>query len=209
LAKVWNAAQARQWARGTKLVQEGRRTNFVQLVLKGSLKLTAAGREGSAIALKLAREGDIIGEASALAHAPSPFTATAMTKSEGLSWTAAVFERLAQDIRQLPLNSIALAVSAEQLLIGRICASSTEKVEERIARSLVQLVTAGIESDAGELLRVGGREIAELSDTTVYTVSRVISAWKRAGIVAGGRGCVTVLDLSKLAQLAGVKGPKA
>lgn len=205
LARIAKAAQPRQWTRGAKLVQEGRRPDFVHLVLKGSFKLTAGG-EGSAIALKLAQEGEIIGEASVLARVPSPFTAIAMTKSEGLSWTAALFEKLAQDFRQLPLNSIALMVFSEQLLIRRICASSTEKVEERIARSLVQLATAGMESEGGNLVRVGGREIAELSDTTVYTVSRVLSAWKRAGIVAGGRGRVTVLDLRRLAQFTETQG---
>jgi CRP-like cAMP-binding protein len=117
-----------------------------------------------------------------------------------------MFEKFARDVRQLQLNSIALAVTREQLLIRRICASSTEKVEERIARSLVQLETSRTESEASELLRVGGREIAELSDTTVYTVSRVISAWKRAGIVAGGRGRVTVLDLRRLVEFAAAGG---
>jgi CRP-like cAMP-binding protein len=186
LARILGAARNRRWSRGARLMHEGGRADSVHLVLKGSVKLTAACRGDSSITLKLAHTGDVIGEANVLARIPYQFTATAIAKSEGLSWTAAAFEQLAGDIRQLAFNSMALAVESERRLGRRICASLTSTVEERIARSLLDLATAGIDLDAGQLLRVGGREIAELSGTTVYTVSRVIASWKRAGIVAGG-----------------------
>jgi CRP-like cAMP-binding protein len=202
LARVLGAARNRRWPRGARLVHEGGRADSVHLVLKGSVKLTVACRGESSITLKLAHTGDLLGEASVLARVPYQFSASAIAKSEGLSWSAATFEQLAGDIRQLAFNSMALAVESEQRLVRRICASLTATVEERIARSLVDLATAGIDLGADQLLRVGGREIAELSGTTVYTVSRMIASWKRAGIVAGGRGRITVIDLERLLRIA-------
>ena len=38
-----------------------------------------------------------------------------------------------------------------------------------------------------ELGTEAAEELAELSDTTLFTVSRTISAWKKAGIIDGGR----------------------
>jgi CRP-like cAMP-binding protein len=203
--KILKAAQHRHLARGARLANEGARADFVHLIVSGSVKLAAAGNEGSAIALKFVRAGDAIGEASALAGAPYVFTAIAMSKGECLSWTAATFEQLAQEVRQLALNCLALAVRSEQRMVRRICATLTDDVERRIAGALIELTAIECESRSSDLLQIGGREIAEISGTTIYTVSRVIAAWKRAGIVAGGRGRITVIDLNRLAQITRAK----
>lgn len=202
LAKISKAAQRRHLIRGAKLANEGGMADFVHLIVSGSFKLSAAGNGGSAITLRFVREGDVVGEASVLAGAPSSVTATAMLKGESLCWPATTFEQFAQEIPQLALNCVALAVRSEQRMVRRICASLGDKVERRVAGALVELAAVEPGCESAALLPVGGRDIAELSDTTVYTVSRVIASWKRAGIVAGGRGRITVIDLKRLLRIA-------
>jgi len=200
LTKISRAAQHRHLARSAKLTNEGGRADFVHLIVSGSFKLSAIGNEGSVITLKFAREGDVVGEANVLGGAPYSVTATAMSNGETLYWPSTIFEQLAQEIGQLALNCVALAVRREQQMVRRICASLGDTVERRIAGALAEL--AAVESSsADDLLQVGGRDLAELSDTTVYTVSRVIAAWKRAGVIAGGRGRITVIDLKRLLRI--------
>jgi CRP-like cAMP-binding protein len=202
LAKISKAAQRRHLTRGAKLANEAGMADFVHLIVSGSFKLSAVGSGGSAITLQFAREGDVVGEAGVLAGAPSSVTATAMLKGESLCWPAAIFVQLAQEVPQLAFNCVALAVRSEQRMVRRICASLGDKVERRVAGALVELAAVESGSESAALLPVGGKEIAELSDTTVYTVSRVIASWKRAGIVAGGRRRITVIDPKRLLRAA-------
>jgi len=67
---------------------------------------------------------------------------------------------------------------------------------------LVKRKQAGLPITGNVVLDVSGQELAELSDTTVFSVSRAISAWTRAGIVKGGRRRVTVLNPSQLSAIA-------
>jgi CRP-like cAMP-binding protein len=205
LAKILKAAQHRYLVRGAELANEGSRADFVHLIMSGSFKLSTFGSEGSVITLKFARVGDSIGETSALAGAPCLYTVTAMEKGECLYWAATTFEQLAHDVRQLALNCVALAVHNEQRIVQRLRASLNDDVERRIASALIELSAVESGSDPGDLLPIGGRGIAELSSTTIYTVSRVIAEWKRAGIVAGGRGRITVIDLARLAWITRAK----
>jgi CRP/FNR family transcriptional regulator, nitrogen oxide reductase regulator len=84
-----------------------------------------------------------------------------------------------------------------------------EKVEQRIARALLRLAAAQRASSSGKAemeiaLAVSRQEVAEFAGATLYTVSRTVSAWSRQGIVAGGRGRITIRKLEQLAAIAGM-----
>jgi CRP-like cAMP-binding protein len=46
------------------------------------------------------------------------------------------------------------------------------------------------------------QEIAEMTGTTLHTVSRVLSGWEQQGLVRGGRQKVTVVDPHALMLIA-------
>ena len=76
-------------------------------------------------------------------------------------------------------------------------AMSSEQVEQRIAHVILKLVTQsgrkteqGIEID----FPITRQDIAEMTGTTLHTVSRLLSAWEDEGLVRGGRQKVTVTD---------------
>ncbi len=46
------------------------------------------------------------------------------------------------------------------------------------------------------------QNISEMTGTTLYTVSRLLSAWEKQGIVTSGRKKVVVTDMGKLKILA-------
>src|SRR6516225_8572452 len=47
-----------------------------------------------------------------------------------------------------------------------------------------------------------GQDIAEMTATTLHTVSRIISAWEAAGIIAGGRQRIAIRDRARLQIIA-------
>ena len=71
---------------------------------------------------------------------------------------------------------------------------TSEQVEQRVARAMLRLVqqsgrkTAdGIEID----FPITRQDIAEMTGTTLHTVSRLLSRWEDEGLVRGGREKVT------------------
>jgi CRP-like cAMP-binding protein len=200
LAEVLGAAQTKRYARESRLATQDTRADSVYFLLSGALKLIATDGE-FAITLGFARSGGSIGEQSVLARAPYSFMARTTTQTETLVWPAAKFEGLTRDFPQIAINCIALGSIRERYLLRRIRAGS-ERVEKRIARAIAEFAAteAGSE-ESGIVIPATGRDIAELSDTTVYTVSRVLSRWKRRKILAGGRGSIKILDAPHLRQI--------
>jgi CRP-like cAMP-binding protein len=82
---------------------------------------------------------------------------------------------------------------------------ATEKVERRIAHALLRLTAQlGTRNETGQIeLPFTRQELAEMSGTTLFTVSRTLSEWERRGLVETGRERVTIRtphDLVKLAE---------
>ena len=49
---------------------------------------------------------------------------------------------------------------------------------------------------------ISRQDIAEMTGTTLHTVSRILSAWESRGLVEGGRQKLLVCDLAGLQALA-------
>jgi len=82
---------------------------------------------------------------------------------------------------------------------------ATEKVEQRIARVLVRLAgQTGRKVGEGVLIELAfsRQDLAEMAGTTIYTVSRVLSAWEKTGILATGRERVTLTKPHAIMRLA-------
>ena len=90
----------------------------------------------------------------------------------------------------------------------RVIEMTTEEVERRIAHALFRLVKqagrkveSGIEID----FPISRQDVAEMTGTTLHTVSRVLSAWEQQGLVESGRQRITIRDPHRLFGIA--EGP--
>jgi CRP/FNR family transcriptional regulator, nitrogen oxide reductase regulator len=82
---------------------------------------------------------------------------------------------------------------------------STEQVEQRIAHALLRLakqasrkVEGGIEIN----FPISRQDVAEMTGTTLYTVSRTLSGWEQNGLVESGRQRIVICDPHNLFLLA-------
>lgn len=197
LSEIMDAALTKQFSRGADLAKDDTHADALHLILGGTFKLTTA-HCGSLFTIKLAHVGETVGDANLLGRIACSFTATAIVRSETLFWPAKRFERIAQSFPQIAANCVRLMVSRERQILRRLRASLSEKAEKRIARSLVDMTIGKEACRSSETVHVSGQVIAALSDTGLYTASRVLSRWKREGILAGGRGHITILDPKRL-----------
>jgi len=79
---------------------------------------------------------------------------------------------------------------------------STEKVGSRLSSELVRLSDRLRRSADGILeITLSRAELAQLTGTTLFTVSRLLCQWQNQGIVRIRRESVLVQDFAALAQL--------
>jgi CRP-like cAMP-binding protein len=101
----------------------------------------------------------------------------------------------------IALNAVALLGERYHEMQIRLRELSTEKVEQRIAHTIVRLSQqAGRRTARGIEIAIplSRQDLAEMSGTTLHTVSRTLSAWEEQGIVSCGRRRVVVSDPQKL-----------
>jgi CRP-like cAMP-binding protein len=151
------------------------------------------------------RPGEVFGVAMAIGLPRYPATATAVDDSVVLVWPAAVWPRLVAKYPALATNALQTVGSRLQDTHIRVVEMSTEQVERRVAHALLRLaqqagraVEAGVQID----FPISRQDIAEMTGTTLHTVSRILSAWEEQGLVEGGRQRIVICDTQKLLTLA-------
>jgi CRP-like cAMP-binding protein len=80
-------------------------------------------------------------------------------------------------------------------LVDRYQELVTERVEQRLARALLRLARqAGQRSEQGVLIGfpLSRENLADMTGTTLYTVSRILSSWEHQGLVEAGRERVLI-----------------
>jgi len=81
---------------------------------------------------------------------------------------------------------------------------ATEKVEQRLARTLLRLTAQmGVkQADGGIELTFTRQDLAEMSGTTLFSASRVLSEWEKRGLVESGRERVVIRKPHELVKIA-------
>jgi CRP-like cAMP-binding protein len=191
----------RRFGADTVLLRQGDTASTIFLVGSGRIKMTAVDAQGLQKTLRFMEDGDIIGCAAVFGGFPYPASAIATTESAVTAWSAARFEALMRRYPLLATNALGIVGMRAENMLRRLHGATTEAVDQRIARVIVKLdqEQAGPADD----LRLTRQELAELSDTTTFSASRIIAAWHRDGIVTAGRGRLRILDRRKLAAIAG------
>lgn len=190
---------------GEAAFHQGEPAEHFFVLLHGRLKVVQITAEGEQIIVRHVNPGDIFGMAKAMRRNAYPASTIAVQESLALSWPAAAWDALMSKSPQFASGAIQTVGSRLQDAHSRIRELSTEEVEQRVARALLRLVDdSGTPTDEGIEIDfpITRQEIAELTGTTLHTVSRLLSAWKNQGIVSSGRRRITICSLDALTRLA-------
>ncbi|WP_113587775.1 Crp/Fnr family transcriptional regulator [Bosea sp. AK1] len=205
LDRMTAQASARRVPQGEAVFEQGETAKAFYLLLNGRLKVTQVTRDGQQIIVRIVHPGDLFGFTRALGRSDYPGTATAAVDSLVASWPTESWDVFVADNPHLAMNAIRTIGQRLDEAHTRIREMSTEEVERRVAHAVLRLVEqAGKPVEAG--LRVdfpiSRRDIAEMTGTTLHTVSRILSAWEAQGLVEGGRQKLVVCDAPALKRLA-------
>ncbi|HUO86586.1 MAG TPA: Crp/Fnr family transcriptional regulator [Thermoanaerobaculia bacterium] len=195
----------RDVTRHQRLFHQGDPASHLWFVASGRVKLTQVGADGQEVVVRFVGPGEIFAGVALLPGASYPVNAEVVEAGRLLTWPHAVVARLAAEHPQLALKTTATIAARMSELQHRFRELATERVHQRIARALLRLARqAGRRTDEGVLIdhRLSRQDLAEMTGTTLFTVSRVLSRWEAEGILAVGRERVVVRDPHRLVAVA-------
>lgn len=211
LDKVLAPARSTLFKKETAVFEQEEEAGSFFLLLSGHVRVVRTSAEGHQVIARYINEGELFGIAVAMGRNTYPASAIAAVDCVVITWPNSAWHEL------LAINP-AFAGSAYET-IGtrlqetqtRVMEISTEQVEQRIAHALLRLVRqsgrkteSGIEID----FPITRQDIAEMTGTTLHTVSRLLSAWESEGLVKGGRQKVVVVDPHTLMLIADARRAK-
>lgn len=206
LAEVASHARRVRAAANRTFFREGEPARLFYVLRRGRVKFTQISAEGHEVILRVVAPGEPFGGVSAFVeNAVYPVTARALDPSEADAWDGTRILALMERFPQIAINAARLIADRLHELQRQHRELMTERVERRIARALLRLaenagrrVERGIEID----FPLSRQDLAQMTGTTLFTVSRTLSAWEHAGLIDAGRRRVTVLQPHRLVRIA-------
>lgn len=191
--------------RRSALFHQGDPASHLYLVIDGRVKLTQVGADGQEVIVRHIGPGEILGGIALVEGAAYPVTGEVLEPVRLLAWPRQPLLRLAEQHPRLALLTTGIIAGRMHEIQERFRELATQRVAQRIARALLRLVRqAGRRTDRGvEIdLPLSRQDLAELTGTTLYTVSRTLSSWESEGVVAVGRERVVVVRPHRLVEIA-------
>ena len=192
-------ARVRALPRGGRAFDQGEPVERAHVLLSGAVRISQAGSDGGQVALRFIGPGEIFGSVAIFTDGQYPADGVAMTDSVEVSWGRAELLALTERHPRIALNLIAIVGHRLAELQNRVREMATQRAESRIANTLLRFgAQAGRATAAGTEIAfpLRRKDIADISGTTLYTVSRTLGDWRRRGLIAAdGRGVVLTLPL--------------
>jgi len=174
------------------------------VVVKGEVKLLKQTEDGREMIVEMAYPGEVFGEEAIFDGEPYPLTAQALGDVELLSVSRTDFFAFLRDNPDLALEIITELGQRLREAQNTIRALAMERVEWRIARTLLMLSRkAGVvDADGVSIdLPLTRQDIADMAATTVETTIRVLSNFKKLGLVETEKGRIIIRDKPKLDEM--------
>jgi CRP-like cAMP-binding protein len=201
-------ASERRYAAGESVFEKGDPSDFLLIVTSGRLAVESFADDGTPLVLNLIGPGEILGEIGVIDGGPRSATATAAVETR-----AALIAR--RDFLQVLYREPGAAHAMLRVLCSRL-RQTTSFVEDAALESLPRRLLHGIQRLAalyGRPLASGtgiriehGLSQERLGDSigaSRVSVSRLLNAWRRAGLVGLRPGCVVVYDMQRLEERVG------
>lgn len=198
-------ATSRRYPKNTNVFEQDGEAQAFFVLLHGHLRVAKLTPNGQQVVVRYITAGEIFGVAMAIGRNTYPATATAVVDSVVLAWPSSLWPKLIEKYPSLAANTLQMVGGRLQDTQTRVVEMSTEEVERRVAHALLRLAQQSgkkIEQGIEISFPITRQDVAEMTGTTLHTVSRILSAWESRGLVEGGRQRIVLKDPHKLYVLA-------
>lgn len=192
-ARILSFGRSIKIARRQTIFFAGDAVKEVLLLSEGCMKITLLSQTGGAVILRLVGPGEVIGTVGLTEQTTHSASAEALVSSKVVAWNGATFERLLTQFPILRRNTINIMERRLAILEARFRDVSTQQVAQRVARQLLRLLPqVGQRIDGAVEIKLSREDLAQMTGTTLFTVSRLLSGWEEQGLVSLRRLVVVI-----------------
>jgi CRP-like cAMP-binding protein len=201
---ILDQAVSRRIDAGIAVFDEGAPAERFYMLLDGHVRVVRISPTGERVTALHIPSGELLGIARALGRDTYPATAMTATESIVLSWPTRLWDTFVTEYDGFSTETYKIVGQRVGEMNTRIVELATQHVEQRVANALLRLisqsgkkVTDGIEIG----FPITRQDLSELTGTTLHTVSRLLSAWEKQGLVESQRKRITICDPHALVVL--------
>jgi CRP-like cAMP-binding protein len=205
LAEVQRRARVRHLAKDTIVFRQGTTAAHCYAVIDGRVRITQSDVNGAQLVVRFVGPGKMFGTVAFFTDGKYPAEAMAVVDSVAVSWTEPDLFALIADHPRIALNIIKILGARIREVQERLREVATQRVECRIANAVLRLADQAVQGAADGrtiVFPVTRKDIAEMCGATLHTVSRVLTAWEKADLLATKRQRITIRQLKAIRRIA-------
>jgi CRP-like cAMP-binding protein len=195
ILRLASCARPKTFMRDESIFIQGQPARCLLLIRSGAVKITQISASGNEVILWMYGKGNVLGVLSEPTAGSHPSTARAMEATTALVWDCATLQSLVEICPRIRQNLSQVLMTRLQELEERFREVATEKVPRRLALALLRLSKhVGKKVHEGIEVSLSREELAQMTGTTLFTISRILSQWSRENFVSSRRESVLVRD---------------
>lgn len=201
IREALDLATPQRWDEGKDVFRAGDEADRFYLLLDGTIRVVRTTADGEQVVPLHIPPGQLFGIAPAFNLQSFPATAVAAEECLTLCWPNRLWRPFVERYDGFATETWRAIGERMQQLHVRIEELATRAVEQRVACALLQIVNQSgrkVEDGIEIPFPITRATIAEMTGTTLHTVSRLLSAWEKDGIVSSMRKHVTITDPHRL-----------
>ena len=199
------AGKVKRVAKGSTVFEQGAPADRLFVLLQGRIKAIQSTPGGQQVTARFLNPGDPFGCVALMAAGTYPVTVLAEVDSFIAGWNAALMVRFAEQYPKIAMNALQYVGAQLRDTQLRLQEAITERIEQRIAHALLRLIgQSGRKTAEGIEINfpISRQDIAEITGSRLFTVSRTLSKWQFEGIIKGGRRRIMVVAPHRLVMIA-------
>lgn len=201
---ILDQATSNRFDAGVSVYEETFAADRFFLLLDGTIRAVKTTPDGEQVTMLHIPAGQLFGMAQALGRDTYPASAIAASEILTLCWPSSLWHRFVADYPGFAVENYKTVGLRVSEMNARVVEMSTQHVHQRIARALLRLVNQSGQRTAEGIeisFPITRQDVSEMTGTTLHTVSRLLSAWEKDGLVSSKRKKIVVCDPHRLAVL--------
>ena len=195
--KLAAVSRQKRYAKGKAIFRAGEPSEAVCIVKEGRVHLMRFLEGGQASTTCVMTSGETFCCLPALDRKPYPVDAIAAVDSVVVRIPTSAFQEALQQDPKFLQESLCLFCDRLRGVEQKGCMAQ-DSTERRLAQALVSMM-----NKFGPTIPLTKHELAEMAGTTVETTIRVVSQFRRNGLVKSSRGSTTIVRPDQIRRLAG------
>jgi CRP-like cAMP-binding protein len=202
LLKLANCKSSHIIKKGEVIFEEGENVNGIFCIKQGVCKLIKLSQNGKDQIVKLVSKGELLGQRSLISDEPVNLSAIALEDMEVCFIPKTEVMGFFDKNNQFSMNVMKTICGDLKESDGHIVNMAQKSVKERLAETLLYLHdNFGVNADDSLKIQLSRDELASMIGTATESCIRLLSDFKKSGLIELVGKKITIIDNNKLKRI--------